>query len=64
LVRGFGEPLLSRPESSVVHSLLQECGFEIVEDMGPAEYGERYFEGRADGFRPPTLLNLVQARKV
>jgi O-methyltransferase involved in polyketide biosynthesis len=41
---------------------LAALGFELAEDLDPAEQHARYFLGRADGLRPFQFNHFVHAR--
>jgi methyltransferase (TIGR00027 family) len=57
-----GEPIVSRFEPAEMAELMVRMGFEMVEDLGPDEYGERYFADRVDGFRPKGGGRIAHAR--
>jgi methyltransferase (TIGR00027 family) len=57
------EPIISRFNPQDVWGMLQKCGIEVVEDVGPAEIVNRYCSGRRDGLRPTWNFRIVHARR-
>jgi methyltransferase (TIGR00027 family) len=55
-----GEPVLSCFQVNELLDWLSEFGFHSFELFGPQQAGERYFQGRTDGLRPPVLEQLVR----
>jgi methyltransferase (TIGR00027 family) len=57
-----GEPWLAFFEPAQLTRALADFGFEPVEDFGPAQTFDRYFQGRPDGLRSGSASHLVIAR--
>jgi methyltransferase (TIGR00027 family) len=51
--RASGTPFLSFFEPADLLALAREAGFREVRHVSAADLGARYFDGRADGLRPP-----------
>jgi methyltransferase (TIGR00027 family) len=62
LTRSQGEPIIFGFEPARVAADLESVGFEAVEDLGPPQQNERYFEVRTDGLRVPEFLHVACAR--
>jgi len=62
LTRSQGEPIIFGFEPARLAADLESVGYEVVEDLGPAQQNERYFEVRADGLRVPGFLHVACAR--
>lgn len=60
-VRSIGEPMLSGFEPESLRSELVSLGFQLIEDLGPAELQDRYFTNRSDGFRAPDHFHFTRA---
>lgn len=56
------EPIVSRICPEDVRNKLRDCGFEVLEDVGPAELTVRYCAGRSDGIHLLRNFQLVHAR--
>ncbi len=56
------EPIISRFCPEDIGNMLRDCGFEVLEDAGPAELADRYCTGRRDGLYPLRNFQLVHAR--
>jgi methyltransferase (TIGR00027 family) len=54
-----GEPLRTFFDTPTLHALLEELGFAILEDLGPAEIAERFFPGRSARSGPGGHVALV-----
>jgi methyltransferase (TIGR00027 family) len=63
-VRRQGEPLISGFDPSTLGAELVPLGFRLLEDLGPADLGERYFKDRADGLRPGQFAHVAHATAV
>jgi len=59
-----GEPRISTYARDALARALAERGFEVVEDLGPAELDARYCAGRTDGFRANPENRVVHARAI
>jgi len=62
LTRSQGEPIIFGFEPARLPAELESAGFELVEDLGPAEQNARYFASRADGLRVSEFLHVACAR--
>jgi methyltransferase (TIGR00027 family) len=62
LVAGFGEPFVSGFEPAELGQVLAKHGFALIEDLGPQEQMQKFFEGRADGIRPFDIARIAHAR--
>ena len=62
LTRSQGEPIIFGFEPARLAAELESIGYEVVEDLGPAQQNERYFAIRADGLRVPEFLHIACAR--
>jgi methyltransferase (TIGR00027 family) len=60
-VRRLGEPLVTGFDPQRLPSALATIGFHVVEALSPGEQLTRYFNGRADGLRPPEHVHLLLA---
>ena len=58
-----GEPMKSGFDPSSLQAILKEAGFLLVEDLGPGEIQNRYFNGRHDLYRAFEQLHLARAVK-
>jgi methyltransferase (TIGR00027 family) len=58
-----GEPLSSTFTPEEMESELRQRGFEILENLSPAEQQQRYFTGRSDSLRPFDGWYLMHARR-
>lgn len=61
-VRDVGEPMRAGLDPSTLDNALSASGLRLIEDLGPDEVQQRYFEGRTDGFRAGDHSHLVWAR--
>jgi methyltransferase (TIGR00027 family) len=52
--RASGTPFVSFFEPQELVALAREAGFREARHVSAASLGDRYFEGRADGMRPPS----------
>jgi methyltransferase (TIGR00027 family) len=59
--RASGTPFLSFFAPAEMLALAREAGFQRAQHVPLAELAERYFSGRADGFRPSTGEDLLVA---
>lgn len=57
------EPIITRFEREDVQAILERCGFEVVEDLGPAELVDHYCADRRDRLRPANSFRIVHARR-
>jgi len=62
LTRSQGEPIIFGFEPARLAAELESIGYEVVDDLGPPQQNERYFEVRADGLRVPEFLHVACAR--
>ena len=62
LTRSLGEPIIFGFEPARLAAELESVGYEVVDDLGPPQQNERYFEVRADGLRVPEFLHVACAR--
>ena len=62
LTRSQGEPIIFGFEPARLAAELESIGYEVVDDLGPPQQNERYFEVRADGLRVPEFLHIACAR--
>ena len=58
-----GEPIISYFDPSEVRALLAGCGYDVIEDLGAEELGQRYCKMRRDGLRAAATFRMVHARK-
>lgn len=58
-----GEPLSSAFTPEDMERELRRRGFEVLENLSPAEHEQRYFTGRRDGLRPFDGWYLMHARR-
>jgi methyltransferase (TIGR00027 family) len=63
LVRS-GEPRIATFDPAGLARALAPRGFELVEDIGPADLDRRYCAGRSDGFRANPENRIAHARAV
>ncbi len=56
-----GEPVRTYLTPPDVGALIQQCGFEVLEQVSPEMQEQRYFSGRTDGLRPLRYTWLVKA---
>lgn len=59
-----GEPLSSTFTPEEIERELRQRGFEVIENLSPAEQQQRYFTGRSDSLRPFDGWYLMHARRV
>lgn len=59
-----GEPRISTYDAAGLASALSARGFDVIENLGPAEIDRRYCAGRTDGFRANPENRVVRARAV
>jgi methyltransferase (TIGR00027 family) len=59
--RRMGEPMLSGFEPESLRSELASLGFDLTEDLGPVELGDRYFKSRCDGLQAPDHFHFARA---
>ena len=66
VLKGFGaasgEPWLSLFAPASLAARVEEVGFAEVWDFSPEEANARYFAGRMDGLRVPSISHLMKAR--
>lgn len=61
-VANMGEPFLTGFTPEEFRREMQSLGWDVLEDLGPDAYGERYFRGRSDGFWPSGAKRLAWAQ--
>lgn len=61
-VADLGEPWITYFESPELADELRRLGFKQIEDFGPEEANQRYFQGRSDGLRINGTAHLMKAR--
>lgn len=58
-----GEPLRPGFDPADLTRRVKELGFDVVEDLSPADIQERYFQDRADNLRMPGIGHFMIARR-
>lgn len=64
IVAARGCPWVAEYTPAEFEALAREAGFEMIHYQSTAATSERYFSGRADGLKMPSVEHLLVARKV
>ena len=60
-LQSLGEPLKGGFDPSTLDSDLARIGFSLQENLTPSDIGQRYFEGRTDGYRASQHIHFALA---
>lgn len=62
LAERMGEPIIGGIEPGILHSIVSEMGYDIIEDLSSEDQKSRYFFNRRDRLSPTTACRLLHLR--